>query len=163
FALLGASGLYMLAITLLDLAYTPNSWFNNLLNFSKDPKVFTNSFTLWVILIHTAFGFLIVLPFVVFGLLHWSTARTRKNRRAIPLFWTAVVVCVSGLALMQIQHKFQLPPGTLTRTIAYGLPLATPILAVVIYVLHRRAGPDINWRWGIGWGAGVTAFIVAML
>src|SRR5262249_20722942 len=50
FALLGASGLYMLAITLLDLAYTPNSWFNNLLGAAKTPKVFTNSFTLLIIL-----------------------------------------------------------------------------------------------------------------
>jgi tetratricopeptide (TPR) repeat protein len=29
--------------------------------------------------------------------------------------------------------------------------------------LHRRAGPDIKWSWGIGWGGAVGAFVVVMM
>src|SRR5205085_12476602 len=50
FALLGASGLYMSAISGLDLAHTPKSWLHNLLNVSGPQKEFKNAFTLWIIL-----------------------------------------------------------------------------------------------------------------
>src|SRR5262245_41139900 len=167
FALLGASGLYMMAISGLNLAYTPQSWLNALLGVSGGPKEYRNIFTLYIVLVHTAFGALIVVPFFVFGLLHWSTARTRKNRRAIrlglALFYTGAVVCVSGLALTQLDPKIKLPTGTWGRTVAYVLHVASPLLAVVLYVLHRRAGPDIKWKWGAVWGAGVTAFTALMV
>src|SRR5205823_5879257 len=111
FALLGASGLYMTAISGLDLAHTPKSWLNALLNVQGPQKVFKNAFTLYIVLIHTLFGAFIVVPFFLFGLVHWSTARTRKNRRAIRLgiilFYTGAVVCVSGLALMQLSEKIK--------------------------------------------------------
>src|SRR5262245_8997065 len=167
FALLGATGLYLMTISGLNLAHEPNSWLNSLLNRSGPKKEFDSGFTLVIILIHTAFGALIVVPFFVFGLLHWSTARTRKNRRAIrlglALFYTGAVVCVSGLVLTQLDPKIKLPTGTWGRTVAYVLHVASPLLVVVLYVLHRRAGPDIKWKWGAVWGAGVTAFTALMV
>src|SRR5258707_4402439 len=57
FALLGATGAYMATITLL--------------NEINKPKVYTNFFTLWVILIHVFFGFVLIVPFFVFGITHW--------------------------------------------------------------------------------------------
>jgi tetratricopeptide (TPR) repeat protein len=39
----------------------------------------------------------------------------------------------------------------------------TPVAAVIIYVQHRRAGPDIKWSWGISWGVGVAVFIAVMM
>src|SRR5260370_30135728 len=39
----------------------------------------------------------------------------------------------------------------------------SPLLAIVIYVMHRRAGPDIKWKWGIGWGMSVGVFVGAMV
>jgi tetratricopeptide (TPR) repeat protein len=45
----------------------------------------------------------------------------------------------------------------------WGLHVVTPVAAVLIYVQHRRAGPDIKWSWGISWGVGVAAFVVVMM
>src|SRR5207302_3782914 len=96
-----------------------------------------------------------------------STARKRPNRRAvrlgITLFWSGVVVCVSGLALVQLFERVQLPTGSIGRWVAYVLHVAVPVAAVVLYVLHRRAGPDIQWKWGAGWGLSVGLFVAVMI
>ena len=153
FALLGATGAYMAAISLL--------------NTIQAPRVYTNFFYLCVVLIHVFFGFLLIAPFFIFGLVHWSSARFRRNRRAVrlglALFVAGAVVCLSGLALMQVFDRFQLPKGSPGRVIAYWMHVGSPFAAVALYVLHRRAGPDIQWRWGIGWGVCVTGFLVAMV
>jgi hypothetical protein len=153
FALLGATGAYMAAITLL--------------NTIKAPKVYTNFFYLCVVLVHVFFGFLLVAPFFIFGLIHWSSARFRRNRRAVrlglALFASGAVVCLSGLALMQVFDRFQLPKNSPGRMIAYWLHVGSPFVAVALYVLHRRAGPDIQWKWGLGWGVCVTGFLIAMV
>ena len=52
-------------------------------------------------LAHLALGFLLVLPFVVFGIGHMKNAHDRPNRRAVKvgylLFGTSLVVLVTGL------------------------------------------------------------------
>src|SRR4051812_36020394 len=63
-AVLGASGAYLASISLL------NWW--------KAPQTYTNQTTLWMFLIHVALGVVIVLPFVIFGLVHYFSARTRR-------------------------------------------------------------------------------------
>ncbi|MBO0699588.1 MAG: hypothetical protein J2P46_14425, partial [Zavarzinella sp.] len=106
-----------------------------------------------------------ILPFVVFGLYHFITARNRPNRVAVRLglllFGSGILVCLTGLALIQLEGMPQLPTGTVTRTIVYALHIIVPLAAVWIYVLHRRAGPDINWRWGYSWAAGTGLFVAA--
>ena len=62
---------------------------------------------------------------------------------------------MTGLALIQLEKLPQLPTGTVARTVVYLLHLVTPLVAVVLYVLHRRAGPEIQWKWGAAWGVGV--------
>src|SRR4029077_6093935 len=42
------------------------------------------------------------------------------------------------------------------------LHVVTPLVAVVVYVLHRGAGPEIQWKWGIGWGVAVGVFVLVM-
>jgi tetratricopeptide (TPR) repeat protein len=150
-ALLGATGAYLLAITVLEKARG---------------LTYTNQFTLGMFMAHVVLGVLFVLPFLAFGIRHWSTAYDRPNREAvrlgIALFLTGIIVCLTGLALIQLEKLPQLPTGTFTRTIVYALHLIAPVVAVVLYVLHRRAGPEIRWRWGVAWGGGVGVFIVAM-
>src|SRR5205823_14642372 len=46
--------------------------------------------------------------------------------------------------------------------LVYALHLFDPIVAVVLYVLHRRAGPDVQWKWGVTWGVAVVAFVLVM-
>src|SRR5262245_7258260 len=62
-ALLGANSLYMASVTGLN-------WWTG--------RTYENWFSLWMALIHVALGVLLVVPFLVFGVTHMLTARTRK-------------------------------------------------------------------------------------
>src|SRR5262245_60755226 len=78
-ALLGATGVYLMAIRYYGLARG---------------QEYTNQFTLWMFIAHVAVGVLLVLPFLLFGLVHYSSARKRKNRLAVRL---GVVLFIVGL------------------------------------------------------------------
>jgi tetratricopeptide (TPR) repeat protein len=150
-ALLGATGVYLLAITALEKVRS---------------LTYTNQFTLWMFIVHVLLGVFLVVPFLVFGFTHLATARHRPNRVAVrlglALFITGIVVGLSGLALIQLEKLPQLPTGTLARYGVYILHLVAPLVAVVFYVLHRRAGPQIQWRWGYAWGVAVVLFVGGM-
>jgi tetratricopeptide (TPR) repeat protein len=150
-ALLGATGTYLLAIRVAEAALH---------------ATYTNAFTISIFIVHVVCGVLLVVPFLCFGITHLLSARTRKNRLAVRLgmvlFSVSICVGLSGLALIQLTGLPQLPTGTWSRNVAYYLHVLLPIAAVVVYVLHRRAGPDIQWRWGIGWGVAVGAFVAVM-
>jgi hypothetical protein len=154
-AVLGATGVYLLAIRILEAV--------------RAPQTYTNAFTIAVFMVHVVLGILLVFPFLYFGTVHLVTARTRKNRLAVRLgvvlFSVSIVVGLSGLALIQLSGLPQLPTGTWGRNVAYYLHVLMPVAAVLVYVLHRRAGPAIRWRWGLGWAgsvAGVVAVMVGM-
>lgn len=151
-ALLGASGFYLLAIRVVDMT---------------SGQTLTGFFSLGMTLFHVLLGVAIIVPFVWFGFAHFYSARHRRNRRAVKLgivlFITGTLVCLTGLALIQLEGLPQLGEGSIGRWIVLALHILTPVAAVAVYVMHRRAGPDINWRWGISWGAAVGVFTVAMI
>ncbi|HJZ89263.1 MAG TPA: tetratricopeptide repeat protein, partial [Gemmataceae bacterium] len=150
-AILGATGAYLGAITFLN-------WY-------KAPHTYTSPFTLWMFIGHVGIGVAAILPFLLFGTYHFLTARRRPNRVAVRLgllmFGTGILVCGTGVALIQLEGLPQVPTGTITRTLIYALHIILPIAAVWLYVLHRRAGPDINWKWGYSWALGTAGFVGA--
>src|SRR5262249_17340988 len=103
-ALLGATGVYLLAIRLLEAVRRATD---------------TNPCPISFFMVHVVVGVLLVLPFLAFGTIHLATARTRKNRRAVRLgiilFSVSIVVGLSGLALIQLTGLPQLPTGTWSR------------------------------------------------
>lgn len=151
-ALLGVSGIYLLSVRALE-------WL-------RAPEVYTSQFTLWMFVGHIALGVLISVPFLAFGIAHYVTSRNRRNRRAIRLgmwlFGIGIGVVVSGVALIQLSGMPQLPIGSLSRWIVWGIHVGTPVLAVFLYVAHRKAGPKIRWRYGIAWGVAVAGFVPLM-
>ena len=151
-ALLGATGAYLVAIRMME-------WAKSI--------TYTNQFTLWMFLVHVAVGVVLIVPFLVFGFSHYATARHRKNRLAVKLgvslFVTGIMVGISGLILIQLEGLPQIPTGTWSRSLAYFLHVLAPIAAVALYIMHRRAGPDIQWKWGYVWGGVVGAFVVVMI
>ncbi len=151
-ALLGISGIYLLSIRLLE---------------ALRDQTYTNPFTLGMFAGHIFVGVVIAVPFLAFGIIHYLKSRHRKNRLAVKLglalFTSGIVVVASGLALIQLEHLPQLPTGSIARWVVWGLHVAVPVVAVLLYVLHRRAGPDINWRIGYAWGGAVAAFVAVML
>jgi tetratricopeptide (TPR) repeat protein len=151
-AVLGATGAYLSSIRMLDLL---------------SGRTYTTPFKYTMLIAHVGVGVLMTLPFLVFGAAHWWTARTRPNRKAVRLgvilLAAGIFVCLSGFALIRLDGLPQLRPDTSSHTIVLILHILAPIAAVGLYVWHRRAGPDIQWRWGASWGAGVGLFCIAML
>ncbi len=71
FATLGVTGAYLASVSFL--------------NWLRDPIVYTNYAYLCLFLVHVGVGVAMVLPFVPFGIIHYLSARRRKNRLAVKL------------------------------------------------------------------------------
>ena len=120
----------------------------------------------YMFLLHLALGLLLIIPVIVYGIIHIKNAHDRPNRRAVRvgyvLFGVALTLLFSGLVLTRGLPLVEIRQP-LARNIAYWLHVATPLLVAWLFILHRLAGPRINWRFG-GAVAGLTAvFAVAML
>src|SRR5947199_5367802 len=157
-ALLGANSAYLASITFLE-------WFNRAAGVT-----FQNYFYQYMFLAHLALGFLLVLPFVVFGIGHIKNAHDRPNRRAVKvgylLFGTSLVVLVTGLLLTRIdifQFKNVGLRNPQLRSVAYWAHVISPVLAVWLYILHRLAGPRIKWRAGVQGSAAVGVIVLGMV
>src|SRR2546426_11390083 len=90
-AVLAANSIYLSAITFLE-------WLK-----SDSNSTYQNWFYMVMFGTHLALGLLLVLPVVIFGILHIQNAHDRPNRRAVRvgylLFATSLVVLITGLLL----------------------------------------------------------------
>src|SRR5688572_26496601 len=90
-ALLAANSLYLLSITLLE---------------RIKGLSFQNYFYQFMFLAHLVLGFLLVVPFIAFGIAHIKNAHDRPNKRAVrvgyALFVVSLVVLFSGVALTRL-------------------------------------------------------------
>ncbi|GAB4159081.1 MAG: multiheme c-type cytochrome [Planctomycetaceae bacterium] len=127
---------------------------------------YQNTFTMWMILGHVGLGMLLIVPLVLFGVIHMLNTRKRKNRRAVrvgyALFIVAITLLVTGVLLVRVVGFFDLK-NPLARSVVYWLHVASPVVALWLYWLHRLAGPKIRWRVGGIYLAVVGALVVGML
>src|ERR1051326_8536852 len=157
-AVLAANSIYLSAITFLE-------WLKS------DPNItYQNWFYMVMFGTHLALGLLLVLPVVIFGILHIRNAYDRPNRRAVRvgylLFATSLVVLVTGLLLTRIdifQFKNVGLKDPNLRSAAYWAHVITPFLAVWLYILHRLAGPRIKWQVGLRWAGAVAIIVIGMV
>jgi hypothetical protein len=152
-AVLGANSVYLSGITFLE-------WLQG------DPnQTYQNYFYMVMFGTHLVLGLLLILPVVVFGILHIRNAHDRPNRRAVrvgyALFATSLVVLFTGVALMRFDFFSVKDPDA--RRLLYWLHVAAPLGAVWLYVLHRLAGPRIQWAAGLRWGAALGTGVIAMV
>lgn len=149
-ALLGANSLYLVSIT-------AQEWLTG--------RTYQNYFYQYMFLLHLVLGLLLLAPFLTFGIIHLVTARKRRNRRAVrvgyALFTAAIVLLVTGLALMRIGSFDLKQPAT--RSIVYWLHVIAPLAAGWLYWLHRLAGPRIKWRYGMYYLGAVGAVVAGMV
>ncbi|MBA3562825.1 MAG: hypothetical protein H0W33_02205, partial [Gammaproteobacteria bacterium] len=151
FALLAINSTYLSGVTIAE-------WITG--------ETYQDYFYQVMFLVHLALGLAIILPVVIYGILHVRNAHDRPNRRAVKvgyaLFTTALVLLVSGLVLtrglplVEIRHPQ-------AREIAYWLHVITPLVAVWLFVLHRLAGKRINWRAGLAVAGVAGLFAAGML
>jgi len=147
FALLGANSVYLASITFLE-------WWNSL--------TYQNYFYMVMFGVHLVLGLLIVLPVIIFGVIHIANAHDRPNRRAVrvgyALFVISLVLLFTGIALMRFDFFSIKDPRV--RSPLYWAHVITPLLAIWLYVLHRLAGPRIKWRVGVRWAAAVAVLVL---
>lgn len=129
-------------------------------------STYQDFFYQYMFLAHLALGLLIIIPVIVYGIIHIKNAHDRPNRRAVnvgyTLFVAALILLGSGLVLTRGLPLIEIKQPT-ARDIAYWMHVAAPLIVAWLFILHRLAGPRINWRFG-GAVAGVTGlFAVGML
>ena len=150
FALLGANGVYLASVTLVTWA-------------TEVPR--QTYFYYLMVITHLVLGFLIVVPVVVFGLVHWATSRKRPNKAAtrygMALLACSMIVLVSGLILVRLYGFFEVRDPRV-RQVSYWLHLAAPLAAIGLYVKHRLAGPRIRWYWARRVGSVVGLGVLVM-
>ena len=151
FALLAVNSSYLGGITLLEWA---------------TGKTFQDYFYQLMFLFHLVVGLLVIGPVVLFGFLHLRNAWPRPNRRAVRaglgLFSAALVLLLSGLVLTRFGFLEVNDPTV--RRVTYWIHVASPLLVIWLFVLHRLAGAAIRWRLGVRWlafaiGIAATLFV----
>lgn len=150
FALLTVDSLYLGGITLLE-------W--------QSGETYQDYFYQIMFLVHLALGLLIVLPVIVFGIIHLRNAWSRPNRRAVyaglGLYGVAWLLLLSGLILTRFEFFEVKDP--IIRDSAYWVHVITPFVLVWLFILHRLAGRNIRWKVGLRWAAVGVGFAGVMM
>ncbi len=130
--------------------------------------IIQNHFYQWMFLAHLILGLMLIIPALLYGVLHWGKARFHRNRRAVKagyaLFLIMIALLLTGLLLTRGLPWFELRDASM-RSVAYWLHIGTPLLLVWLFVLHRLAGKPIRWRSGAGVLAlalGVSAIAIVL-
>src|SRR5215471_3999832 len=113
-----------------------------------------------MLLLHLTLGLLIAIPFFVFAATHAKRMIRMWNKRAkyagLAIFALAVV-CVSTGLYMTFQG------ATLNHRAAWLLHVSSVPLALVAFILHRRAHTHkLQFRRLYAWGGAVAVFLAAM-
>lgn len=150
-ALLGANSVYLASVTGLE---------------AITGQTYQNYFYQYMFLGHLALGLLLIVPFIVFGVIHLLNARNRRNRRAVragyALFAASILVLVSGVLLTRVVGLLELKQPQ-TRWLVYWLHVGCPLVAGWLYWLHRLTGPRIKWKIGLAYAGVVGVVVVAMV
>lgn len=128
-------------------------------------EVYEDLFYQFMFLGHLALGALLVVPVIVFGVVHMLAAKNRRNRRAVKigyaLFAIAIVILISGILLTR-SFGFDLKQPA-ARNAVYWAHILGPVAAIWLYWLHRLVGPRIKWYVGRRIAFATVACVGAMI
>ncbi|MFV1966324.1 MAG: multiheme c-type cytochrome [Pirellulaceae bacterium] len=155
-AVTGANSVYLATITFLE-------WLSRQ---RGEAVAYQDHFYLTMFLFHLTVGLVLIVPFLVFAILHMAAAWNRRNHRAVrigyALFVVSVILLATGLLLVRIEGLFDLK-HPLARSVVYWLHVISPLIAIWLYWLHRLVGPRIKWRMGGAVAVAAGAVIVLMV
>ena len=133
FALLVINSVYLSVVTL-------SEWLTG--------KSLQDQTYLYMLLTHLLLGLLIILPFVIYGFIHMTNTKQRRNRRAVKagyaLFFFSLILLISGLLLTRGIPYVEIKNIQL-RNLTYWLHVILPFFAIWIFVMHRLAGQRLSW------------------
>jgi len=103
---------------------------------------FQNYFYQYMFLAHLALGLVVIVPFLVFLIVHLRAARGRRNRLALrtgyALGGASVALLATGVVLVRF-GVFEIRDARV-RTIAYWCHALLPLAAASLYLWHRERG-----------------------
>ena len=146
-SLLGANSCYLAAVSFMGFLRGAN---------------YENQFYLYMFLLHLVLGLVLVVPFVVFGLLHMRNTRGRKNRKVLRLGHALFSSCLGVIATGLVMTLRLLPLDSIGGRASYWIHVLLPVVAVLFYIAHRLYGPRIKWRWGAAYATSVLVFAGGM-
>lgn len=134
FALLIINSLYLSTITFFE-------WLNG--------KILQDQMYLYMFLSHLVLGLVIIIPVIIYGFIHISNTKHRRNKRAIKagyfLFIASLALLISGLVLTRGMPVFEIK-NTQMRQVVYWLHVILPLIAMWLFVMHRLAGFKLSWK-----------------
>jgi len=150
FALLGANGFYLASVSAM-------TWVTGVLQ--------QTPFYQAMVILHLALGLAVIVPFLLFGLVHLATSWKRPNRAAIRygliLLAASFGILATGLLLFRVEGVIDVRDPRVRR-VGYWLHVGLPVAAIALYIKHRLAGPRIRWQWARRIGGAVAAFVAIM-
>lgn len=150
-ALIGANSAYLAGVTFLQ-------W--------STSRTYEDVFYIRMLLVHIVIGLLIVVPFLVFGILHMRNTKDRKIRRTVrlgyALFGVCLLVLVSGFLLLRIEGLIDLKSPT-GRSLVYWAHAGAPIVGGWLYWMHRLVGPKMRWKQGLVWAGLAVGSAIGMV
>ncbi len=134
FALLIINSLYLTSITFAE-------WYLS--------ASFQDASYLFMFLAHLVLGLLLLVPVIVYGIIHIGNTKNRRNKRAIKagyaLFLFSILLLVSGLLLTRGIGIFEIK-NTQWRTLLYWAHVLLPLVAIWLFIMHRLAGKSLGWK-----------------
>src|SRR5262249_12856746 len=120
-----------------------------------------SSFFMAMLLMHLVLGVLIAVPFLIFAATHaprmLMNIRNRKAKAAGIVIVTLALVCIGTGAAMVLKG------ATLTNRPVYVAHVMAVPLALIAFILHRRAAVHkLHFRRFAQWGGAVAGFLLVM-
>jgi len=103
---------------------------------------------LFMFLAHLVLGLIMIIPVIIYGIVHIGNTKNRRNKRAIKagyaLFFFSILLLLSGLLLTRGLPVLEIKNAQ-ARQIIYWLHVVLPLMAIWLFIMHRLAGPKLSW------------------
>ena len=104
---------------------------------------------LYMFLLHLILGLILIIPLLIYGLIHIGNTKYRRNKRAIKagyaLYVFALLLLVTGLLLTRGASFIEIN-NIQARRIVYWLHVILPVATIWLFIMHRLAGPKLSWK-----------------
>ena len=134
FSIIVINSLYLSIVTFME-------WLTN--------KSLQDQTYLFMLLLHLILGLLLIIPVLIYGFIHISNTKNRRNKRAIKagysLFIFSLVLLISGVLLTRGIPLIEVK-NVQVRQIIYWLHVIVPLVVIWLFIMHRLAGPKLKWK-----------------
>ncbi|VAW34663.1 hypothetical protein MNBD_GAMMA01-953 [hydrothermal vent metagenome] len=114
-------------------------------------KILQDQIYLYMFLLHLVLGLVLIVPVIIYAIIHMGNTRHRRNKRAIKagytMFITAILLLLSGLLLTRGIPFIEIK-NMQARAITYWVHAILPFIVIWLFIMHRLVGPKLSWLAG---------------